>query len=173
MDILENRDQWLEEFEAGWSKHFKKTGEKNWKIYNLPRNSSAPAGPGIDLSKSRLALISSAGGYLEDEQIPFDDKDPYGDYSIRTFPVKTPPEKIAFSHPAYDKTNVDKDQQVLLPLTHLQDMVVEGVIGELAPRVISFMGYQPVVTKLIDETFPKILQAVEVMSVNAVLLVPS
>ena len=41
---------------------------------------------------------------------------------------------------------------MLLPLRHLADMVDEGVIGELTSSVISFMGYQPDITRVIDET---------------------
>lgn len=173
MEIVENRDQWQAEFEAGWLKHLNETGEKNWRIYNIPRNSTAPSGLGITLSQSRLKLISSAGGYLKGKQEPFDDANPLGDYSIRVFPINTPPERIDFAHPSYDHSAVDIDQQVLLPLAHLRDLAVEGVIGELAPSVVSFMGYQPVVTSLIDEAVPAILEAVQAERPDAVLLVPS
>jgi D-proline reductase (dithiol) PrdB len=173
MEILENRDQWQAEFESGWLKHLNETGEKNWRIYNLPRNSIAPSGPAVVLYQSRLMLISSAGAYLKGEQEPFDDADLLGDYSIRRFPVGTAPEQIAFAHPSYDHTAVDEDQQVLLPLTHLRDLVAEGIIGGLTPSVVSFMGYQPVVTRVVDETIPAILEVARAEQPDAVLLVPS
>jgi D-proline reductase (dithiol) PrdB len=173
MVILENRDQWLSEFQAGWLKHYEETGEKNWRIYNLPRNSAAPSGSGIDLSHSRLMLITSAGAYLKGEQMPFDDGNATGDYTIRVFPSDTSPEQIDFAHPFYDHSAVDGDQQVLVPLGHLHDLTAEGVIGELAPSVVSFMGYQPVATRLVDETVPAVLEAVRAEEVDAVLLVPS
>ena len=173
MQILEKREQWLADFQSGWLAHYEETGETDWRIYNLPRHETAPSGPGIDLAQSRLMLISSAGGYLQGQQTAFDAADNLGDYTIRLFPNDTTPEQIAFAHGHYDHTAVNSDQQVLLPLRHLQDLVAEGVIGELAPSVISFMGYQPVATRVVDETFPAILEVVQAEQVNAVLLVPS
>lgn len=173
MDILENREQWQETFQAGWLKLYQDTGEINWRIYNLPRHSEAPSGPGIDLSQSRLILISSAGAYLPDSQMSFDDTNDLGDYTIRLIPSTTAPEEISFAHTHYDHTAVNIDQQVLLPLGHLRDLVNEGIIGELAPSAVSFMGYQPVATRLVDETVPAILEAVSAAKADAALLVPS
>ena len=66
MEILENREQWLATFRAGWLAHYQQTGEQNWKIYNRPKNSAAPAGKAITLSNSRLVLIASAVLFLRD-----------------------------------------------------------------------------------------------------------
>ncbi|MBV7334324.1 glycine/betaine/sarcosine/D-proline family reductase selenoprotein B [Chloroflexi bacterium TSY] len=172
MDILENRDSWLAEFEDGWLKHYWDTGEIAWKLYNLPRNQHAPAGKGVDLRKSRLMLISSAGGYLKDRQEPFDATDDLGDYTIRTFPSTTQPEQISFAHEHYDHTAVNADQQVLFPLAHLHERVAAGAIGELA-SVVNFMGYQPVATRVVDETIPAILDVTKQEQVDAALLVPA
>ena len=173
MEILENRNQWQADFEAGWLMHYQETGEFNWLLYNLPRNKTAPTGPGINLAQSRIMLISSAGGYLKEEQAPFDAADALGDYTVRVFPTNTPPEQIGFAHEHYDHTAVDSDQQVLLPLGHLQDLVNEGIIGELAPSVVNFMGYQPVAARVIDETFPAILERAKAEQIDAAFLVPS
>ncbi|MEO7910685.1 MAG: hypothetical protein ABIV47_13650, partial [Roseiflexaceae bacterium] len=159
MDILENRAQWIATFREGWLGHYQQTGEQNWKIYNRPKNSVAPAGPGIALSKSRLLLISSAGAYLRDSQAPFDAPNPLGDYTLRLFPITTPFAALAYAHEHYDHTAVNADPQVLLPIEHLADLVAESAIGALAPAVISFSGYQPDVTRVLDETIPLILQA--------------
>ena len=173
MDILEHREEWLATFEENWLAHYRATGETKWDIYNRPAHSEAPSGKGLDLSSSRLVLISSAGGYLRDEQEPFDVADDLGDYSIRTFPVTTPPDRIAFAHGHYDHNAVDQDLQVLLPLGHLRDLVAGGVIGELAPEVVSFMGYQPIATRVVDQTIPDILLAVKSQNADGALLVPS
>ncbi|MCB0115732.1 MAG: glycine/sarcosine/betaine reductase selenoprotein B family protein [Caldilineaceae bacterium] len=173
MEILENRADWEATFKDGWLAHFHATGETKWDLYNRPDNKQAPAGKGIDLSHSRLMLISSAGGYLRDSQQPFDAADLLGDYSIRTFPVDTAPDAIAFAHDHYDHTAVDADQQVLVPLAHLRDLVDGGVIGELAPSVVNFMGYQPVINRVLDETIPAILAAAKAEKVDGALLVPS
>ncbi|HRW10177.1 MAG TPA: glycine/sarcosine/betaine reductase selenoprotein B family protein, partial [Caldilineaceae bacterium] len=141
--------------------------------YKLPNNKVAPAGKGVDLSHSRLVLISSAGGYLPATQDPYDAENDLGDYTIRRFPITTPPEQIAFAHTHYDHAAVNADQQVLLPLGHLQDLVLEGKIGALAPDLISFMGYQPDAGRVVDETIPAIVAAAKEMAVQAALLVPS
>lgn len=173
MEILENRDSWQAAYREGWLRHYQEAGEIKWNLYQLPDNKSAPAGRGIDLSQSRLALISSAGGYLPATQQPFDAENDLGDYTIRTFPVSASPDQIAFAHTHYDHTAVNADQQVLLPLSHLHNLVTEGVIGELAPNVINFMGYQPDAGQVVDETVPAIVAAAKEMQVQAALLVPS
>lgn len=172
MEILENHQAWQQTFTEGWLRHYQTTGEIKWDLYQLPNNQQIPTGKGIDLSQSRLALISSAGGYIPATDKPFDAEDDLGDYTIRTFPVTTPPANIAFAHTHYDHTAVNADQQVLLPLTHLQTMVDEGKIGGLTD-VISFMGYQPDATRVVDETAPAIVAAAQSMHAEAALLVPS
>lgn len=173
MEILENREEWVTGFREGWLAHYEQTGEVDWERYPRIRNKVAPAGQGIDLSTSRLMLISSAGGYLPEEQQPFDAAHPLGDYTVRSFPASTPPDRLAFAHDHYDHTAVSQDPQVLIPLGHLKDLVAEGVIGELSPSVLSFMGYQPDVARVIDETIPAIVQAVQSEHVRAALLVPA
>lgn len=173
MEILENRDEWVRTYQENWLAHHKETGEFNWKIYNRPTNTTAPSGPGIDLSQSRLALITSSGAYVPDQHEPYDAPHPYGDYGIRRFPSSTPLDALAFAHTHYDHAAVDEDPQVLVPLRHLDALVDEGVIGEMAPSVISFMGYQPDVTRVLDETIPLIVAAAKEEDVRAALLVPA
>lgn len=173
MEILENPEEWLAEFLAGWLAHFNQTGERDWKIYNRPKNSEAPPGPGINLAESRLVLVTSAGSYLADSQEPYDAANPFGDYSIRTYPSSTPLERLAFSHDQYNHVAVEEDPQVLVPLRHLEDMVAEGLIGELAPSVISFHGYVPDAVRFVNETIPAILQAAQQDRAHAALLVPA
>ncbi|MEW5960101.1 MAG: glycine/sarcosine/betaine reductase selenoprotein B family protein [Chloroflexota bacterium] len=154
--------------------HYQATGKFDWKRYNRPKNSTAPAGPGVDLRQSRLALISSAGAYLRDSQAPFNiDFAALGDYTIRLFPSSTPLTALAFAHGFYDHTAVNEDPQVLVPLRHLEDLVREGVIGELAPSVISFCGFQPDVERTINELIPAILEAAQAEQIDAALLVPA
>jgi Glycine/sarcosine/betaine reductase selenoprotein B (GRDB) len=173
MQILDNREQWLDSFRTGWLAHYQQTGQLDWKLYNRPKNSTAVAGPGVDLRERRLILISSAGGYLRDRQTPFDAPNPLGDYTVRLFSSATPFSALAYAHEHYDHAAVDADPQVLVPLGHLADLVVEGVIGELAPTVISFSGYQPYVTRVLDETIPLIVQAAQADRADAALLVPA
>ena len=173
MAILDNRDKWRADFEAGWLKTYTQTGELDWQGYNLPHNTSTVFGRAVDLSTSRLAVISTGGFYIEGEQEPFDEPDMLGRYDIRLLPVSSQASGFSISHTHYDHAAANEDRQVLLPIEHLNEMVAAGEIGELAPNIISFMGYQPDVTRVIDETIPSVLNAVQQMGANAAILIPA
>lgn len=173
MEILEQRDQWEATYRSNWLAHFEKTGTINWSLYNRPDNKETPAGPAIDLASSRIVFISSAGGYVPAMQEPFDAPHPLGDYTIRTFPANTPFDQISYAHTHYDHTALNADPQVLMPLQHLADLVDEGVIGEIAPDMISFMGYQPDAIRVVDEMIPAIIEAVKASGADGALVVPA
>lgn len=172
MEILENKAQWSADFRDGWLKLLRQKGELNWDIYQHPKNDETPGTPGIRLSQSRLMLISSAGAYLSESQDPFDDEDRLGDYTFRTFPSSIEFEALAYAHGAYDHQMVEKDAQVALPLRHLEELEAKGEIGELAPTVISFMGYQPDSARVVDELIPQVLAIARSERVEAALLAP-
>ena len=87
MEVLEGRAEWGERVWRPWFEHYERTGTVDWKLYRPPRNSEIPGTHAIDLSQSRLMLISSTGAYLRESQTPFDPETKVGDYSIgnRTF----------------------------------------------------------------------------------------
>ncbi len=173
MEILDQQAEWEATFKSKWLAYHKQSGQLDWKLYNRPHNTSPVSGSGIPLDTSRIVLISSAGAYLHSEQPAFDAAHPLGDYSIRTFSIYTPFDQIAYAHDHYDHTAVDSDPQVLLPLQHLNQMEDEGVIGELAPQVINFMGYQPDLGRVIGETIPAIVAEAKAQNVRGALLVPA
>lgn len=173
MEILEKRDEWSAAFEAGWLAHYNETGEKDWKLYNRPYNTPLDPTPGIDLSQSRLVLISSAGTYLTASQEAFDASHAIGDYTMRIWPLDTPFTDLSIAHDHYDHTAIQADPQVLLPIQHLQDLVSEGVIGELVPEVISYMGYEPDIRRTVDELAPIVVANAHELGAEAALLVPS
>jgi hypothetical protein len=96
--VLEHREEWLETFRTGWLAYYRRTGEADWRRYNRPNNVTGIPGPGIDLSSSRLMLISSAGAYLSREQEPFDAENLLGDYTIRTLPVSASFDALDYAH---------------------------------------------------------------------------
>jgi len=172
MSILENRPEWEDGYRSGWLTHLKKTGQTYWELYARPRNRTPVPGPAIDLASSRLMLISSAGGYLRGEQEPFAATNLLGDYTIRVFATNTPFERIAYAHDHYDHAAVDSDPQVLLPLEHLRQMNAQGEIGDLT-QTVSFMGYLPDISRLLDETIPAILKVAHAEKAQGALLVPA
>jgi D-proline reductase (dithiol) PrdB len=173
MKIAEGLDKWIIDYQNRWLKEFNQKNRINWNLYSYIENNNSPQSTGLNLSKSKLLLISSAGGYLPTDDIPFDASNPLGDYSIRTFPISTEFNNIEYSHDHYDTTAIKQDTQVLLPLRHLKSMVEEKVIGDMCDTVISFMGYQPDVNQVITKTIPAVLDIVLKEKVDAVLLVPS
>ena len=171
-DIFEGYHDWKKSFHEGWLAHYKHFGVIDWNKYHRPENHNPISGKGIELASSRLMLISSAGGYLNEIQQSFDVENPIGDYSIRVFSSDTPFSNLEYSHDHYDHTAVNNDPQVLLPLAYLQEMVNERKIGELT-NVVSFMGYHPDVSRVVDETIPAIIDVVKQEAVDAAFLVPS
>ena len=172
MEILENKAQWSAEYRDGWLAHLQKTGVVNWKLYQHPKNRSAPGAPGVRLSESRLMLISSAGAYLRGSQQVFDSRSHTGDYTMRAIPSSTPLGALAFAHGHYDHAMIEQDAQVALPLRYLEEMVAAGRLGALAPSVVSFMGYQPDSARVVDELIPEILGIAKAEEVQAALLAP-
>ena len=173
MELVEQYEQWKETYRSNWLAHFEQPGQINWSLYNRPNNKQAPSGKALDLASSRIIFISSAGGYLPASQEPFDAPHPLGDYTIRVFPANVQFDQIAYAHTHYDHTALNADPQVLMPLRHLADMAEEGVIGEVAPDMISYMGYQPDVSRVVDEMIPAIVEAVEASGADGALVVPA
>lgn len=173
MEIIENKAAWLSDYESGWLANYQETGETVWKLYNIPKNEEPVPGKAVDITKSRLVLISSAGMYLPATQSPFDAENDLGDYEIREISIDSTADDLAIAHTHYDHTAVNEDLEVLVPLNHLKEMVAAGQIGELAPQVISFMGYQPNAVRVAEETTPAIVAAAQALNAEAALLVPS
>jgi D-proline reductase (dithiol) PrdB len=173
MYIVEEFEKWTSDFQQGWMKWIKQSKLANWKLYRYVKNEVSPPSKGLDLSKAKLLLISSAGAYLPAKDKPFDASNILGDYSIRTFPMTTPFSELEYAHEHYDQSAVREDAQVLLPLKHLQFLVEEKAVGSLSDVVISFMGYQPRVNKVVKKMIPEIVALVKREQIDAVLLVPS
>ncbi len=172
MEILERRTAWGEQFEAGWLARQRATGEFDWKQYQYARNEAPVPGAPVALARSRLLVVTSSGAYVRGEQPPFDAPNPLGDPSHRTFPVSLPLERLAFAHDHYDHAFVDRDVQAVLPLRHLEALVREGAVGELAPTAFSFSGYLPDVRRVVDEVAPPLLALARRQEADAALLVP-
>ena len=60
------------------------------------------------------------------------------------FPTDTPPSDLVQSHVSigFDRTAIQRDINVVLPLVRMRELVAQGVLGSLAPSVYTFMGAQ-------------------------------
>lgn len=172
MRVLEEKEAWRDHFREHWLAALEARGVTDWEIYRHPRNERAPGAPGVALEASRLLMITSAGAYLREEQEPFDEPNLYGDYTLRTFPADTPFSALAYAHGHYDPAMIREDAQVGIPLRHLEEMVEAGELGEMAPEVVSFMGYQPDAARVVDVFVPKVVAVAREAAADAALLAP-
>lgn len=172
-EIFDSQAEWQAQFEQGWLAHYETDGAIDWSLYPRPRNREAVGRPGVPLSESRLLFVTSAGAYLPASQERFADENDLGDYGIRIIPSDTPLAEIAYAHTHYPHDAVNADPQVLLPLRHLETLRDAGDIGELAPQFVSFMGYQPLVPRVVAETAPQLVAYAKEAAVRAALLVPA
>ena len=173
MEIVENAGAWKKDFENGWLTELKIRGRINWSLYQYAQNTQSPSGNKILLKEAKLLLITSAGSYLKNDQPPFDAANPLGDYTIRTFPASTPPGDLEFAHDHYKQDSVRSDPQVLIPIGHLEELVAQDKLHRFCSPVISFMGYQPDVSRVLSDTIPAIQAVIDNSDVDCVLLVPS
>ncbi len=124
--------------------------------------------PPVPLERARVALVTTAGAYVTG-QTPFDRGDD-GDPSCRCFAADA---RIRFSHPGFDTVRAYRDPDVVVPLVTLAALASDGIIGAVAPRVFSFMGYVPDPTTLLAESAPRVARELLADAVDLALLVPA
>lgn len=126
------------------------------------------------LSESKLALVTSAGLHVRDDQ-PFIHDSKSGDQSYRVIPRSTSTTEIVQSHVSigFDHTGIYRDINVTFPVDRLQELADQGVIGSLADNNYSFMGALRDVTRVVEETGPEVAQRMLDEGVEVVLLTPT
>jgi len=125
------------------------------------------------LSECTMALVSTAGVHLKG-QTPFDMSDPDGDPSFREIRSDTPPEGLMITHDYYDHRDADRDINIVFPITRLQELEEERVIGSVAPAHYSFMGHIQGrhLRTLRDKTAPEVATRLAAQGIDCVLLTP-
>lgn len=123
------------------------------------------------LSEARVALISS-GGVTPLGQSPLDETILEGDPTWRVIPTDAPLSQWTVRHGHYDPTAALKDYNAVFPLDALRALASAGVIGDVAPRAISFIGFQTDASRVLNEWAPQFAEMFRQDAVDAVLLVP-
>ena len=120
------------------------------------------------LSEARVALITTGGVYMRDAQETFVDDDP----SYRVIPSTTPTSELGIFHEHYDKSNAEKDINVIFPIERLREMDVEGAIGSIGADSFGFMGYivGDNIPRLMEETAPEVARVLRADNVDAALV---
>jgi len=124
------------------------------------------------LSETRLALVSSAGIFRDDQEA----FDPWAvnDLSFRQIPAETPREQLKLHHNYFDHRDAVRDLNCVFPVERLKELETAGTIGAFVPEAISLgMGRLYKRTALQKETVPKIAEVLQVYGTDAALLVPA
>lgn len=162
-------DDWLRQ-----AKPLLDSGEyaEAFRTYPWVEGSGPPfTAPQKPLHEMTVALVTS-GGLSLPGQAPFRQEDPLGDMTFRWISGAGPLREWHINHGHYDPTAATEDYNVVFPLDALRELREEGVIGRIAPRQVSFMGYQTDAMTFVDGPAAEIADGLIADDVDAVLLVP-
>jgi hypothetical protein len=172
VETIERVDEWRRGY-ADWQQKGKASGDDVGDDYPFVENRRAPFTPARRaLPMLNLALISSAGGYIDGTQ-PFDTNASGGDTSFREIPIEVESEDILFAARGYDPQAVRQDMNAQVPVARLFEFENNGIIGQLNPVWWSFNGFIPDAARLADELLPKLIERVQRYEVQAALLIPA
>ena len=154
----------------------------------VPLFSGAGPAPGEDgpvwapfekrLAEARIALLTSAGLYLDGEQPPFDGErekaEPtWGDPTHRVLPASLEGRAVSMMHLHVNHEDVLADPEIALPLAGLAGLVAEGVVGSVAPAHVSVMGYQRAGLEVWRaETAPAVVELLRDQGTDGLILAP-
>jgi D-proline reductase (dithiol) PrdB len=171
METIERVDEWRRRY-ADWQQKGSASGD-DLDGYPFVENKRAPFTPARRaLPMMNLALISSAGGYIDGTE-SFDTSAPGGDTSFREIPVEVEAADILFAARGYDPQAVREDINAQVPVPRLFEFENNGIIGQLNSVWWSFNGFIPDAARLADELAPKLLERVQRYEVQAALLIPA
>lgn len=123
------------------------------------------------LAEARVALVSTAGVHLDDQQ-PFHVETVAGDPTFRLIPDDIDVTRLRFRHTHYDTTSAERDPNVVFPLDRLHEAVASGRVGSSSPIHIGLMGFNPDPVPIVEETAPAVADVLEDAQADVVALVP-
>ena len=118
------------------------------------------------LKEMAIAMVSSSGVYLADQE-------PYGDdadISYRVIAGDADPAQLRFKHGHYDTSEAEKDANVIFPFALLKDLAKEGFIRKVSNKHIGFRGFSTDLKGMYEETAPKIAAEIERSQAEGVVL---
>lgn len=123
------------------------------------------------LAESRLALLTTAGAHLDDQE-PFHVETVAGDSSHRILPDDLDPSRLRFTHTHYDTASAEEDPNCVFPIDRLHEQVERGRVGEASPVHIGMMGFNPDPTPIKDGLAPKVAEVLHDAEVDVAVMVP-
>jgi D-proline reductase (dithiol) PrdB len=129
--------------------------------------------PSKPLAASRLALVSSAGFVLPDQQ-PFDEAIRGGDPSFREIPADVDPAVLRDTHRSgsFDHTGMCADPNLAFPVERVRELAADHRIGSVAASHVSFMGSILAPGRFVRDSVPRIADLLVADAVDVALLVP-
>lgn len=123
------------------------------------------------LSESRMALVTTAGAHLDDQE-PFHVETVAGDHTYRILPDDMDPSHLVFTHTHYDTAPAMQDPNCVLPIDRLHELVERGRIGSASPIHIGMMGFNPDPTPIAEKLAPQVVELLHDAEVDVALMVP-
>lgn len=131
------------------------------------------------LDASRIALLTSAGIYVEATQESFDvereqSNPEWGDPSWRSIPARANAADLSVAHLHINHEDIHSDPEIALPAGLLSRLASEHVIGSATSEHISMMGYQE---RSLDgwrnETLPALVAMLRDQQADGLVLAPA
>lgn len=164
--VIENIGNWAGEF-SYWRGNDRLSG------YSYVQNVHAPFTPARrSLPLTNLALISSAGGYI-DGTVPFETATRDGDLSFREIPIEVEAEDMQYAARGYDPAAVRLDRNAQIPIDRLLEYQGNGVIGRLNNVWWSISGFIPNAARVAEELAPQLAERISRYEAQAALLIPA
>ena len=122
------------------------------------------------LSQAKVALVTSAGLHLRDDQ-PFG----RGDSGFRVIPANADGKDVLMSHSSigYDHVPFYKDVNITFPIDRMRELQERGQVGSLSENFYSFMGAQRDPSRILSDGAPEVAQRLLAEGVDAVILTPT
>ena len=143
-----------------------------FKTYPFPAFERTPwAAPATPPAEARVGVVTTAGVYRPGVDLPFADTEE-GDPGIVELPSDVELRRLDVAHGHIPQELARADMNVVLPLDPLRDLVREGIVGSLARRAWSVVGYRTRAHDVAEETAPSIAAAMTEDGVTLALVVP-
>ena len=118
------------------------------------------------LNEMRIALVSSTGIYLDDQE-PYSE---HNDDTYRVLPGDFDPSKVHIRHGHYDSSEAEKDLNCVFPIDRLRELEAEGVIKAVSNKHIGFKGASTDLKRQYEHLAPAIAHEIERSHADGVIL---
>ena len=131
------------------------------------------------LSEATIALLTSAGLFMQKDQRPFDVEreqthPEWGDPTWRAIPAGAGADEIGVTHLHINRADIQADPEIALPSHLLRQLAAEGLIGAAAETHFAVMGYQDRhLNDWHDSTAPEIIAALRDEKADGLILAPA